>query len=195
LIDAYDWAGGREAMLRFGPVRGSVVVAALPLAERGVAGALPDLPGQGESLRATEAAQLAELRAAFAAAVSHAGSPAYALGIRSGALLDATATLTGRWHFAPQAGADLARELERIRRAGEGADHGGNRIAPSLLSDLAEAGIAAKARTVRLESDSAPAERKLAGSPLWRRAEPGNDPRLAGLLADDIALWVRSCEG
>ncbi|RYD50253.1 MAG: hypothetical protein EOP60_12200, partial [Sphingomonadales bacterium] len=60
MIDHYDWAGGREAMLRFGPATGPVVIAALPLfeeanrtrtfvvtllralAERGIAGALPD---------------------------------------------------------------------------------------------------------------------------------------------------------
>ena len=59
MIDHYDWAGGREAMLRFGPAGGPVVVAALPLFEeanrtrsfvvtilrllaaRGIAGALP----------------------------------------------------------------------------------------------------------------------------------------------------------
>ena len=36
------------------------------LAERGIAGALPDLPGQGESLVPTQAMRLADMRAAFA---------------------------------------------------------------------------------------------------------------------------------
>ncbi|HWU71836.1 MAG TPA: hypothetical protein VN137_00025, partial [Sphingomonas sp.] len=72
MIDHYDWAGGREAMMRFGPATGPVVVAVLPLFEeanrtrtfvsgvlrrlaaRDIAGALPDLPGQGESLVPTE---------------------------------------------------------------------------------------------------------------------------------------------
>src|SRR3546814_8095624 len=67
MIGRYDWAGGTEAMLRFGPDTGPVVVLALPLfeeanrtrafavtmlralAERGVASVLPDLPGQGRS--------------------------------------------------------------------------------------------------------------------------------------------------
>ncbi|MDV3457063.1 hypothetical protein RZN05_08725 [Sphingomonas sp. HF-S4] len=212
MIDHYDWAGGREAMLRFGPTTGPVVVAALPLfeeanrtraftvtilralAERGIAGALPDLPGQGESLVPTDAVQLGDLRDAFAAAARHVGSPAYALGIRSGALLDATALPAGRWHFVPSTGAELLRELERLRQAGGGSDYGGNRISSALLGELPTAGIAAEGRTVRLESDLKPADLKVSGSPLWRRAEPDNDPALAALLADDIAAWIRTCE-
>src|SRR3546814_16458509 len=68
MIGRYDWAGGTEAMLRFGPDTGPVVVLALPLFEeanrtrafavtmlralaaRGVARVLPDLPGPGERL-------------------------------------------------------------------------------------------------------------------------------------------------
>jgi thioredoxin reductase len=33
MIDRYDWAGGSEAMLRFGPATGPIVVLALPLFE------------------------------------------------------------------------------------------------------------------------------------------------------------------
>jgi len=212
LIDHYDWAGGREAMLRFGPATGPVVVAALPLfeeanrtrafvvtilralAERGIAGALPDSPGQSESLASTASIRLADLRDAFAAAVRHTGAAAYALGVRSGALLDVTAALGGRWHLAPQSGAELFRELERQRQAGGGDDYAGNRIAPALLGELQGAGVA-RGRTVRLESDAKPAALKVAGAPLWRRAEPDNDATLAVSLADDIAAWVRTCEG
>jgi hypothetical protein len=32
-FDTYDWTGGREAMLRFGPDTGPIVIAALPLFE------------------------------------------------------------------------------------------------------------------------------------------------------------------
>jgi hypothetical protein len=212
LIDRYDWAGGREALLRFGPDTGPVVVAALPLfeeanrtraflvtilralAERGIASALPDLPGQGESLVPTDAVRLAHLRDAFAAAASHVGRTAYALGIRSGALLDATAMLGGRWHFAPSTGPELLRELERLRQAGSGDDYGGNRVSPVLLGELPTAGVAAQSRTVRLESDARAADHRVPGAPLWRRTEPDNDPALATLLADDIAAWMRACE-
>jgi hypothetical protein len=50
-------------------------------------------------------------------------------------------------------------------------------------------------RTVRLDTDPKPADRHVPGIPLWRRAEPDNDPALAALLADDIADWIATCEG
>ena len=85
-IEHYDWPGGREAMLRFGPPHGPTMVAALPffeeanrtraamvdvlrqLAVRGIGSILPDLPGTNESLLATSDATLAAWRGAFAAA-------------------------------------------------------------------------------------------------------------------------------
>lgn len=206
MIDHYDWEGGREAMLRFGPRTGPVVIAALPLfeeanrtrtfvvtilralAERGIASVLPDLPGQGESLTPTEAVTLADMRAAFAAVPGD-----YTLAVRSGALLDA-GERTGRWHFAPQQGAELLRELNRLRQAGGSEDFGGNRLSAALLVEL-ETAATAEARIVRPESDAKAADLKVLGAPLWRRAEPGNDPALANLLADDIVAWVRACEG
>lgn len=216
-------------MLRFGPAGGPVVVAALPLfeeanrtrafavtilralAERGVAGALPDLPGQGESLVPTHETSLAKLRAGFAAAVSSHGATAFTLAIRSGALLDADAHVAGRYHLSPTTGADLRRELIRARQAsareaGEAFDPAtidtaaapvelaGNLIAPGFLAELAAAIPSPGAvRTVRLETEARPADAKLPGSPLWRRAEPDNDPAFAQAVADDIAAWIATC--
>lgn len=218
-------------MLRFGPVNDPVVVVALPLfeeanrtrafavtilralAERGVAGALPDLPGQGESLVPTHEADLARLRAGFAAAVARLDARAFSLAIRSGALLDGEAALAGRYHLSPMAGADLRRELVRARQAsarelGEAFDPAsldaatepvelaGNLIAPALLSGLVTAIPSTRAvRTVRLETEAKPADAKLPGSPLWRRAEPDNDPAFAEAVADDIAEWIATCGG
>jgi hypothetical protein len=211
LIDHYDWAGGREAMLRFGPDTGPVVVAALPLleeanrtralvvtilrllAERGIAGALPDLPGTGDSLVPTEMLALADLQEAFAAVVRHLDRPAFALGIRSGAIIDAAAPVRGRWHLAPVEGAGLLRELNRLKQAGDGEDFGGNRLSLRFLTEL-DGGLVVEGRTVRLESDAGLAELKMPGSPLWRRAEPDNDAALAARLAEDIAQWLRACE-
>lgn len=217
-FDRYDWAGGREAMLRFGPDEGPVVVAALPLFEeanrtrafmvailralavRGIGSVLPDLPGQGESLVALAAVSLADLRDGFAAAVrraSEGGRLAYAAAVRSGALLDTHAPTAGRWHLAPQTGATLIRELNRIGckpSASATVEIAGNLVASSLLDALRDAEPHA-ARVVRLSSDTAPADRTIAGPPLWRRTEPGNDPAVAQALADDIADWVLSCEG
>lgn len=229
MIEYYDWAGGREALWRFGPADGPVVVAALPLfeeanrtrtfvvtvlrllAERGIAGALPDLPGQGESLVPTNRASLSDMQAAYSSAVAALGTVglhAYSFALRSGALFDADAPLYGRWHLSSQAGNDLIRELGRI--AGVGADPdwwcssdivevAGNSVSQSLLSAM----IAAKPpenklgvplRIGRLSTDAGGADIKFDATPLWRRAEPDNDPSLAALVADDIAAWVRACE-
>lgn len=250
-------------MLRFGPDTGPVVVVALPLfeeanrtrafavtilhalAERGIAGALPDLPGQGESVMPTQGTDLAKLRAGFAAAVEtlcHPHPPAasplppsplgrgkgpaaqsavgrvrvtdaqiFTLAIRSGALLDATAQVAGRIHLSPMTGADLRRELVRARQAsaresGEAFDPAsldtatdpvelaGNLISPALLAGLAEAVPSPEqTRTLRLSTEAKPADAKLPGSPLWRRAEPDNDPAFAQAVADDIAHWIATC--
>lgn len=204
MIDRYDWPGGSEAMLRFGPSDGPVVVAALPLfeeanrtrafvvtilrmlAERGIASVLPDLPGQGESLIPTAEASIAKMRDAFAAV-----SGDYTVAVRSGALLDA-GERKGRWHLSPL-GRELLRELQRLPRP-DSNEYAGNVISPEMIAEIERAGPL-PARTVRLDSDPATADLKIAGAPLWRRAEPDNDPALAALLADDIAAWVRACEG
>lgn len=218
-------------MLRFGPATGPIVVVALPLfeeanrtrafavtilralAERGVGGALPDLPGQGESLLPTHETGLAKLRTAFAAAVASLAAPAFTLAIRSGTLLDGEAAVAGRYHLSPMNGADLRRELVRARQAssreaGEAFDPAsldtaidpvelaGNLIAPALLAELTTATPATGiARTVRLETEAKPADTKLPGTPLWRRAEPDNDFVFANIVADDIAQWIASCAG
>jgi hypothetical protein len=187
------------------------------LAERGISNALPDLPGSGDSLVPTEQAVLGDWRAAFrdaAQALRADHGSVYSFAIRGGALLDTQADLTGRYHLAPMTGAKLVREILRTRlaaakEAGAHFDAGaieppgapielaGNRLSRALLAELAAAVPAAAGpiRTVRLETDAEPADLKLAGAPLWRRAEPGNDAALAALLAEDIAAWVIACGG
>lgn len=230
MIDHYDWAGGREAMMRFGPAAGPVVVAVLPLfeeanrtrtfvtgvlrrlAERGIAGALPDLPGQGESLVATEYAMLAGWRTALAAAaIAIAGErPLHLFSCRGGALLDHDVKAASRWQFAPAKGEALIRELFRTSAAAgtpveidldnHNDERGpvtiaGNRLSRPLLRDLNAADCVREGavRVVRLDTDPAVADRKVAGAPLWRQSEPGNDPALADLLAEDIADWITRC--
>jgi hypothetical protein len=247
-------------MLRFGPDTGPVVVVALPLfeeanrtrafavsilralAERGIGGALPDLPGQCESLMSTHETDLAKLRAGFAAAVASFGHPhpsaasplppspigrgkearsaervrvtspeIFTLAIRSGTLLDSDATVTARYHLSPMTGADLRRELVRARQAsaresGESFDPAsldtatdpvelaGNLVSPALLAQLTDATPSPEqTRTVRLATEAKPADAKLPGSPLWRRAEPDNDLAFANAVADDIAEWIATC--
>jgi hypothetical protein len=229
-------------MLRFGPDTGPIVVVALPLfeeanrtrafavtilralAERGIAGALPDLPGQGESLLPTHEPVLFKLRTACAAAAqklcsgegrSVGGSKEdgniFTLAIRSGALLDTDTAVTARYHLSPMAGADLRRELIRARQAsaresGEPFDPAsldtatdpvelaGNLVSPALLAQLTDATPSSEqTRTVRLATEAKPADAKLPGTPLWRRAEPDNDPAFAQAVADDIAQWIATC--
>ncbi|SOB87598.1 hypothetical protein SAMN06297144_2733 [Sphingomonas guangdongensis] len=211
MIGHFDWAGGREAMLRLGPDAGAVVIVALPafeeanrtrtfavtvmraLATGGIGSVLPDLPGTNDSLMRTEDATLAGWRAAFAAAARATGAR-WSVAIRSGALIDAEAELAGRWQLAPQDGAGLCRELDRLRQAGSGASDdtveiAGNRVSGALLDELRPA-VPSTARVVRLASDAQPADLKLDGPPLWRRAEPDNDPGFAAVLARDIAAWI-----
>ena len=219
MIDRYDWPGGHEALWRFGPDTGPVVLLLLPpfeeanrtrtfavgllraLASRGIASVLPDLPGQGESLLPTEAVTLADWRAAVTALVSAIDRPVVGAAIRAGALFDGDADLAGRWHLAPQSGAALVRELGRIvggiDRSAACVDIAGNRIATSLLDELGAATPcdAHPRRVVRLGTDPEDADLRVDAAPLWRRAEPGNDPALADQLADDLAAWSRACVG
>ncbi len=229
MIDHYDWAGGREAMIRFGPSTGPVVVAVLPLfeeanrtrtfvsgilrrlAERDIASALPDLPGQGESLVPTENAMLAGWRTALASAAAVAGErPVHILSFRGGAVLHHGVKAASRWQLAPAKGEALVRELLRTSAAagarvdidldnyndeGGAVTIAGNLLSRTLLRDLNAADCVREGavRVLRLETDPAVADRKVAGAPLWRQSEPGDDPVLADLLADDITDWIARC--
>lgn len=225
MIGRYDWAGGTEAMLRFGPDTGPVVVLALPLfeeanrtrafavtilralAKRGVASVLPDLPGQGESTVALEEIRLGDWNSTISSVVETIGpGRSHLAAIRSGALLTHNAAARSRWLFAPQDGAAAVRDLLRTRHLADASqDDGpldtpieiaGNLISRRLLDDLGDAvpDRALPARVVRLESDPRDADLKIAGAPLWRWSEPGNDLVLTQILATDIAEWIAACE-
>lgn len=217
MIDRYDWPGGSEALWRFGPATGPVVLLLLPpfeeanrtrtfavgllraLAACGIGAVLPDLPGQGDSLLPTEAATLADWRSAVTALVAATDRPVITAAIRAGALFDHDADVAGRWHLAPQSGERLLRELARIGldRGTDIAEVGGNRLSETLLAELQVATpvTAQPLRTVRLGTDPGPADLRIDAAPLWRRSEPGDDPGLASVLADDLAAWSRACVG
>lgn len=154
-IDHYDWPGGREAMLRFGPDRAPTVIAALPLFEEanrtrasliavlrrlagmGIASALPDLPGAGESLVATAQATLAAWRTAFAAAAAVLPGPVHVVAWRGGALVDAEAVVASRWWLAPIDGAGTMRDLRRMQAASADKESfAGNRLSAALIDEL-----------------------------------------------------------
>ena len=194
------------------------------LAKRGVASVLPDLPGQGESLVPTQETDLAILRDAFRAMVDQlyqSDRRTFAVSFRSGSLVVADAAAYGRWSLAPISGGDLisqfvrtlgatgrhddARQLRNIFQADDAAlpmEVSGNLLGRALLEALTcdhttypLETVGVPQRLVRLESDRGAAHRHVSGPPLWRRAEPDNDPALAALLADDIAEWIATCEG
>lgn len=206
--DRYTCAGEEEWLMRIGPPDGVPLLFVPPLfeelnrtraliaavmralAERGFRCTLPDLPGTGESARPLESCGWDEWRAAVAALAE--GSHLAAL--RGGCLLDEAAAARTRWRLAPVAGASLRRDLARAGLAG-GADFAGYPIAPPLLAALEAATPAGaeRLRTVRLTTDPAAADAKLAGPALWRRSEPGTSAELAAAVADDIAGWIASC--
>lgn len=226
----YAWAGGTEAWVRHGKAGQPLAIAALPpfeeanrtralmmrvlmqLTVHGISVALPDLPGTGESLVATEDARLADWQAAYAAAAREARRDhpeIHGIAIRGGALIDAQADVASRWWLSPQDGPSLHRELGRIAKAAALEDGepivwpptsvtseiAGNNISNNLLAELHGATLTPRdpIRVVRLTGDAASADRYLDGAPLWRRAEPTQDLDLADALADDIADWIARC--
>lgn len=199
-------------------LRAFAVTLCRALADAGVASVLPDVPGQGESLTDLRSCTLANMRSAMAAAGAAFGRSdrnlPYSVALRSGALLDQDLVKAGSWLFSPQSGDNLVQVLDRVRRTsdrlGPGAsgkqdvgtpplvEIAGNRIPARLLESLraerADGDGDLPQRIVRLSHASQPADQMVEGSALWRRAEPGNDPTLAALLASDIVAWIAACE-
>jgi hypothetical protein len=160
----------------------------------GVGSTLPCLPGTGESLADIGDVVLADWHGAATGAVA-AVRPIVIASLRGGALLDGCGPARGHWRFAPEPGARIVRDLRRTQLAGDTGLYAGHRLSEAFLSELeaAEPAAVAPLRTLRLESDALPADLKVTGTPLWRRAEPSEDAALAAALADDLAAWVKQC--
>lgn len=220
----YRWRGEQEWLTEVG--EGPAILIAPPLfeelnrcrallmaimrrlADAGFKSVLPDLPGTGESERAIGEIGLADWAGAFAAVASEYDMPRVAA-FRGGSLVSGAGAA---WRLSPVAGAALARDLVRARRAAGASESGaaieaaarertiefaGYPLPPALFASLSAASPPvdlAGSRTVRLDTDPAEADLKLPGKPLWRQSEPGNDLALAARLAADIADWARACE-
>ena len=202
-------------MLRWGPEDGPAVLASPPLFEeanrfrsvltatmralaaKGIAGAVPDLPGTGESLIPTRDARLPDWRAAFAAAAASLTGPVHVLAIRGGALVDGDAQAVSRWYLSPVEGIALVRELQRTRGLSGNDLYAGNELADDLLTalEMAEPTIIGPVRFVRSATDPRPADLNLDFDPPWRAAEPRRDDALARMLATDIAERIARCGG
>ena len=211
-------AGSPRATILFVPplfeeanrTRRTLVLAMRALAGAGFATLLPDLPGQNESLVPLVEVDLERWSDALADSVHGIDGPLIVASLRGGALIDHRARAAAWWRLAPASGASLLRTLLRARvsadrEAGitssiEGLQAAaqtealllaGSRLSPAMIAGLgqAETRDVAPLRTVALGSG----EGKIAGTPLWLRAEPGEDTAMARAIADDIIGWSRTC--
>ena len=177
------------------------------LAAAGIGSAIIDLPGTGESETPLEDVTLddwidAVAQASATLALAHGPSPVVA-SFRGGALVDGGAQAAGWWRLTPVDGAALLRDLDRAsqvasRRDGAASDvthRAGYRISDALAATLGAARPpeVRRLRTVRLATEAVAADARVAGPPLWRRAEPVRDYALATAITDDLAAWVRTC--
>ena len=156
----------------------------------GIGSELADLPGTGESLIDIADVRLCDWREAV-----KRRDPTFIASFRGGALIDDGAS-RGVWRFAPETGMRIARDLKRtVLTSRDNTFFSGHALNASFLEELEAATLPSPAnlRTVRLESDPQPADLKMPGSPLWRRAEPSEDRALAEALAKDLSKWIEQC--
>jgi hypothetical protein len=209
-VHIYGRAGAEDFMLGYGPKDGPQLIVLQPLFEEmnrcralvaglcralaaeGVGCWLPDLPGSGESPRALEAIGWTDWQAAVLAGSAliraETGAKPASIALRGGALLD-TAVPGPHWRLSPVPGASLLTDLRRSALAGEGT---GYTINPTLAQAIETVTLDdSAARTVRVTSETRPADLHVDGTPLWRRSEPGTDAGLLTVLTSDIVAWVR----
>ena len=188
--------------------RRTLVLAMRALAADGFAALLPDLPGQNDSLVPLTEVDLDRWQDALAGVAATVDGPVIVASIRGGALIDHRASVAAWWRLAPVGGASLLRTLMRARVAAD-REAGrtssleslqteaataplllaGNALSPAMISQLG----AAEAQPVEPLSSIALGEGGVAGTPLWLRAEPGEDAAMARAIAADIAAWSKTC--
>ena len=190
--------------------RRTLVLAMRALVANGFAALLPDLPGQNESLVPLEQVDLAGWQSALADMAAPITGPLIIASLRGGALIDHNANAAAWWRLAPVGGASLLRTLLRARVAAD-REAGltssldslqtqaattplllaGNRLSPAMIAQLGRAEVhpVAPLRTVILGSGAD----AITGTPLWLRAEPGEDAAMAAAIAADISAWSQTC--
>lgn len=188
--------------------RRMLVEAMRGLAERGVGSLLLDLPGCNESLAELEGQRLGTWRDAVAAAAIQLDATHIAA-LRGGALIDNGTTDLPHWRLAPVKGSSLLKTMIRTRIAGDKeagkatseaglieaaktapVELAGNLLGPAMVAELANAEPAEIAQlTVRTLG------KDIAGSTLWLRAEPQDDPAMSAAIATDLDEWSTSCGG
>ena len=177
----------------------------------GVASFLPDLPGSNESQAKLVDQDIGRWRDAVAAATERLEATHIA-SVRGGALIDGALPDAPHWRLATAKGAGLLKTMLRTRVAGdkeagivitsealiaEAAQQpvllGGNWLSPTMVAQLsaAEPSELTQLRTVSIGEEAD----KIAGSALWLRAEPQDDPAMALAIAADLDRWSASCGG
>ena len=188
--------------------RRTLVLAMRALAADGFATVLPDLPGQNESLIPLVEVYLVRWQDALAEVVSGIDGPTVIASFRGGALIDHKAEAKAWWRLAPVGGTSLLRTLMRARVSADREASvassleslqdeaktaplllAGNRLSPKMIAELgaSEAQAVEPLRSVGLGADG------IAGTPLWLRAEPGEDAAMAAAIAADISAWSKTC--
>jgi hypothetical protein len=175
------------------------------LAAKGFGVALPDFPATGESLTDFQPTTFDDWQIALGALVSgreERGQTVLLAAFRGGALIDHAAEVTARWRLAEETGQRLLRDLSRMilarsfrAKGDDPLDESGYIFPPAFKAALENAAPqpASKLRSVRLMHDPKEADARIEGSPLWRRAEPSEDPLLTKAIITDIAEWAASC--
>lgn len=163
---------------------------------------MPDLPGMGEHPLGTHEVGINDIEAAletFCDALANQGRPVLVAGFRAACLFDSLPGASANWRFAPEPGDRLVRTLLRTEMPEESTEThafiNGQLVSRAFLDDMARLPLPnpARLRTLRLATDRAEADRHVEASPLWRHAEPGEDPALAELLAKDMLDWAVTC--
>lgn len=188
--------------------RRTLVLAMHALAADGFAAVLPDLPGQNESLVPLVDVDLARWQDALAAVAAGVDGPVMIASVRGGALIDHCANAAAWWRLAAAGGSSLLRTLMRARVSADreaGVTSSleslqeqataaplllaGNLLSSAMVAQLGanEARAVEPLRSVGLGADG------IAGTPLWLRAEPGEDAAMADAIAADISAWSTTC--
>ena len=176
-----------------------------------ISSVMPDLPGSNESLFLQADASLNTWRQALAKCTEQHSCGSFVASFRGSALFDDFNADARIWRLAPVKGSTLLRTMMRAQIASDkesgraatmtdlsqeaqtsAVNLAGNNVGPQLFRDLQQAkpSDVKNCRTVRLESDSQPADGKIPGSTLWLRAEPDSDPVLSTAIANDISDWI-----
>jgi hypothetical protein len=183
-------------------MRRTLALMARALHSHGVGVALPDIPGMGEHPMGTGDIRCTDIEDALASlceALTQEQRPLLIASFRAACLFDGLPKASANWRFAPEPGDRLVRTLMRTEMSDEStATHAfvnGQPVSRAFLDELTAHPLPdlARVRTLRLSTDKAAADRDVEASPLWRHAEPGEDPALAELLADDILQWAQAC--